>query len=336
MHYVGLDVHKRQSTFCVLDEHGRKLMTRTIRGPWHKVIAELGHVKKPFEICFEASTGYGFLYDALGQVAERVVVAHPGHLRLIFRSVRKNDRLDAAKLAKVLYLGVTPTVHVPSVDVRAWRRTIQYRERLVQDRTRVKNQVRALLRSQGVDAPRRLWSKKGLTWLRQVEWPTELHALQRDMLLERIESLDAMVIRVEKGLDRIAREHPGVQLLMTVPGVGPRTGETVMAYIDDPARFRRNNQVASYFGVVPRQDASGTVNRLGHITRQGPPTVRRVLTQAAWLAIRHSPGVRAYFERILQGNPERKKIALVATAHYMLRVMTAMLRTGEAWRSSAA
>ena len=109
-----------------------------------------------------------------------------------------------------------------------------------------------------------------------------------------------------------------------------------MAYIDDPQRFGSMKSVASYFGLVPCQDQSAQKNRLGHITRQGPATVRKLLTEAAWQGIRHSPEIRAYFERIRQNNPERKKIALVATAHYLLRVMLAMLRTGEVWRASAA
>ena len=64
--------------------------------------------------------------------------------------------------------------------------------------------------------------------------------------------------------------------------------------------------------------------------------MRKLLTEASWQAIRRSKEIRSHFERIRQGNPERKRIALVATAHYLLRVMLAMLRTGEVWRAEAA
>jgi transposase len=121
---------------------------------------------------------------------------------------------------------------------------------------------------------------------------------------------------------------------MTIPGVGLRTAETVVAYLDDPHRFRRNKSVGAYLGLVPCQDQSGIANRLGHITREGPASVRRMLCEAAWQAIRRSPTTRRYFERIEQGNRDRKKIAIVATAHYLARVMLAMLRTGEAWRET--
>jgi transposase len=336
MWHVGLDAHWRQSTFCVLDENGQKIRSRTIRGGWHKVLNELKSLEEPFAVCFEASTGYGFLFEQLTQIARRVVVAHPGQLRLIFRSKRKNDRVDAEKLAKLLFFDEVPVVYVPSIQTRSWRSLIEHRRRLVRQRAGTKNTVRALLRSHGIAPPIRPWSRRGLSWLRQVELPTEMNQLQLDLLLERLESLTSMIDRVEKALREIANEHPGVQLLMTIPGVGIRTAEAVMAYIDDPRRFKRIKAVGSYFGLVPTQDASAKVNRLGHITGNGPSCVRWLTVEAAWQVVRKSPKVRTFFERIHRGERERRKIALVATAHYLLRIMLAMLRTGEVWRQEAA
>ncbi len=333
MRYVGLDAHWRQSTICVLDDRGRKILSRTIKGPWSKVLEEVAKIRKPFDICFEASTGYGYLFEKLEGPAHRVVVAHPGQLRLIFRSKRKNDRVDAEKLAKLLFLDEVPPVHVPGEDVRAWRRMIGHRRKLVASRIRSKNAVRALLRSQGIEAPKGLWTLKGMDWLRTVPMTTELDELQRDILCEQIESLTRMIHRAHKQLDGIARRHPGVQLLMTIPGVGVRTAEAVVAYVDDAKRFHRIKAIGRYFGLVPSQDSSAGTNRLGHITREGPSIVRYLLTEAAWQGIRRSRRLRAFYDRILRGDTGRRKIALVATAHHMLRTMLAMLQTGEVWRT---
>lgn len=334
MLYVGLDVHQRFSAVCILDEHGKVVKRMAIRGHCSKVVEALGELSERFAVCYEASCGYGWLHDQLRCVASRVVVAHPGQLRLIFRSKKKNDRVDAEKLAKLLFLNEVPTVHVPSVDVRSWRNLIEFRHRLVGKRTRVKNALRALLRGHGVEAPaaNRLWTAKGRSWLAELEFPT-LHAcLQRDLLLDDVTTCDAQIARVERELNAIARDHPGVYLLRTIPGVGPRTAEAMVAYIDDGKRFSRNKKIGSYLGLVPCQDQSAGLNRLGHITRQGPATVRRLLAEAAWQGIRRSPQIRAYFERIQRGDRNRKKIALVATAHYLARVMLSMLCTGECWR----
>jgi transposase len=336
MHYVGLDAHLKQSTYCLLDGNGQRLRSRTIHGDWKVVVRELADLPKPFVVCFEASVDYGVLFEQLSRIAERVVVAHPGQLRLIFRSKRKNDRVDAEKLAKLLFLGEVPAVYVPSLEVRAWRRLIRHRRSLVAQRVAAKNAIRALLRGEGILAARSLWSQKGLRWLQEQELGTEMGGLQRDMLVERLQSLTRMIERVEQVLDKVAAGHPGVRLLKTIPGVGRRTGEAVVAAIDDPSRFSNLKAIGSYFGLVPCQDASAKVNRLGHITGDGPPLVRCLLVEAAWAAKRRSGQVRRFFDRVVRGDPERRKIAAVATAHYLLRIMLTMLRTGEVWREAAA
>ena len=81
------------------------------------MLATLKGLPDRFEVCYEASCGYGHYHDILRPLAARVLVAHPGHLRLIFRSKNKNDRNDAERLAKLLYLGETPAVHVPAPEV---------------------------------------------------------------------------------------------------------------------------------------------------------------------------------------------------------------------------
>jgi transposase len=95
-------------------------------------------------------------------------------------------------------------------------------------------------------------------------------------------------------------------------------------------------QVGCYLGLVPCQDASADRNRLGHITGDGPATVRKLLCEAAWQAVRRSPSVRAYFERVAGGKPDRRKVALVATAHKLARAMAAMLRAARRGGSDAA
>ncbi len=335
MLYIGLDAHQSTSSICILDENGKRVKRQTVHGFFPKVMEELRKVDEPFEICFEASCAYGYLYDELQKIARRVVVAHPGQLRLIFRSKRKSDRVDAEKLAKLLFIGEVPEAYVPSINVRNWRRLIEYRRRLIDKRTRCKNAIRALLRSHGVRAPKNLWSRKGQAWLASIEWPNLAAEVQRDLLADELALFERQVRKVTKALDEMGSRHPAVVLLRTIPGVGACTAETVAAYIDAPSRFSRSGEVASYFGLIPCQDSSAGLNRLGHITKQGPPTARKYLVEATWQAIRRSPKVKAYFTRICGEKQDRKKVAVVATAHYLLRCMWAMLRHGDPWREAA-
>lgn len=332
---VGLDVHQGSTAVCILDENGKKVKGFVHRGHPRELAGVLGRLGEPFRVAFEASCGSGTLHDLLTPIADLVVVAHPGRLRLIFRSKKKNDRVDAEKIAKLLFLDEIPQTHVPGLDTRAWRELIVTREGAVAARTRAKNRLKALLRAHLVKAPRGLWTKDGLAWLAGLGLPTAQSTLKRDVLLGDLEHAGRQVRLITRELDRIGRAHPGVRLLQTIPGVGPRTAEAVCAFIDEPRRFRAKT-IGSYFGLVPSQDQSGSTNRLGRITRQGPAVVRRVLIEAAWRSSRLSPTTGAYFERVGRGDTERRKKALVATGHYLARVMLAMLQTGEVWREKEA
>jgi hypothetical protein len=152
--------------------------------------------------------------------------------------------------------------------------------------------------------------------------------LRRDLLLEEIEALTNQVRRIEHELNHQAGRSPAVARLRSIPGVGARTAEAVAVFSDDPHRFRDAQAVGRYFGLVPSQDQSGERNRLGPITREGPAVVRQLVAESTWQALRRSPMVGAYFERVRRGDPQRKKIALVASAHYLVRVMWPLLKRG--------
>ena len=117
MLYLGLDVHFKRTSICGLDENGKELFSREVKGPLPEVIAEVKGIRDRsldgIAVCFEASGSSGFLYDELRKVTSRVVVANPSRVRLIFQSKRKNDRIDAKKLATLLFLGQVPSAYGP-------------------------------------------------------------------------------------------------------------------------------------------------------------------------------------------------------------------------------
>ena len=117
--------------------------------------------------------------------------------------------------------------------------------------------------------------------------------------------------------------------MQTMPGIGPRTAEAVLAYTDEVERFGRGKEYCAYFGMTPKLDESGSTRRLGHISKQGPSVVRWLIVEGAWRAIRKSPSLSAFYERVMHGQNKRKKVAIVATARKMLSIMRAMQMTGE-------
>jgi len=327
---IGLDLQWLISVICVLDETGQEAYIKTIRGRWDILLADLHKIKDPFKICFEASYGYGFLYDHLRQMplCKEVVVAHPGKIRT---SKRKNDRMDARKLAELLFFKRVASVHVPDIEVRSWRALIRHRCDAVQERGGLKNQIRALLRTHGIVPMRGLWTTPGRAWLADLPLPTSMALVHRDMLLTRLDALSAIIARAETELNAVARRHPGVQLAMAAPGIGVRTAEAMVAQVDDPRRFSYSKAAGAYFGLIPCLDESAGKGRFGHITREGPSQIPKFLDEAAWVAVRTSPEIAARYQRLLRNDPNRKRIAIVAIAHYLARVVVSMLHSGTAW-----
>src|SRR5829696_5955174 len=149
-------------------------------------------------------------------------------------------------------------------------------------------------------------------------------------------ALVAQVAEVERRLDELAKADPATQLLETIPGLGRRTAEAVVAHLGDAKRFASAKQVGAFAGLVPRQYQSGETDRRGRITRRGPALLRKLLVECAWVMLRYNAWARATYQRLTRGGQSRKKQAIVALARRLLVRLWAMLRDGRPWRGEPA
>jgi transposase len=145
----------------------------------------------------------------------------------------------------------------------------------------------------------------------------------------------ALLDQAEARLDALAKADADVQLLETIPGVGSRTAEAVVAHLGDAKRFANGKQVSAYAGLVPKQFQSGETDRRGRITRRGPALLRKLLVECAWVMLRYNPWARAVYQRLSHAKA-RKKQAIVALARKLLVRCWAMLRDGTPWRTAPA
>ena len=149
---------------------------------------------------------------------------------------------------------------------------------LVERRTAIMNQVRSIYSQQGLSLPSRgkAWTKAGVKQISADARPIESCAIDdlwRGRLhveLALLDSLWKQIDQVDAKLDALGAADDRCRLLQSIPGVGPRLAETVVAHIDDPHRFKNGRQVGAYAGLVPKQYESGTMKRVGKITRRGP------------------------------------------------------------------
>jgi len=352
--YIGFDIDSKKVIACKVQK-GQKEMYSTIGSDVQSMSKYLKKQKADgsrAHLTFEISGQAGFLYDSLFDCVDTITVSNPSKMTWIYRTAKKNDRIDSRKQAILLSIGEIPAVHMPSVEVRQWRNTILHRRNLVNKVTGVKNKIRAVLKSQGLTRPVHrgsLWNRANRGWLKTLLDSTGSTLLTTGPLttceakvsstglwcmnlynsLEQLELLEGQVKRVTMYLDSYLSRQAGGGLLMSIPGVGPRTTEAVLAYTDDVRRFGNSKEYCSYFGLTPRLDESGTRRRLGHISKLGPSVVRWVLCESSWKVIRKSKGLRAFYERVMCGQAGRKKIAIVAVCRKLLSIMRAMMLTGE-------
>lgn len=153
------------------------------------------------------------------------------------------------------------------------------------------------------------------------------------MELQALDQIQQLIDPVEQKLEVLAQADTRVARLRTIPGVGPRLAEVVVAMIDDPKRFKNAKQVGAYAGLVPKQYESGTMSRQGRITGQGNKLLRALLVEVSWLMRRHNSHFRAVFDRVCRQSKTRRKIAAIAVARRLLICCWAMLRDGNDWRA---
>lgn len=336
--YIGMDIDSKKTVCCVVQK-GKKDRYRTIKSTIPAMRSVLRLEKADgckVHIAFEISGQAGHIYDSLADCADRITVANPSKMTWIYRTAKKNDRLDARKMAVLLSIGEIPSVHMPDREVRQWRQTILHRKKLVSRVTQVKNRLRALLKSEGFDRPYdkgSWWKQVNRFWMRRlseaVESAGDLWRMHLADLLDELALLEQQLKRVTKYLDEYLATKPQAQLLLSIGGVGPRTTEAVLAYTDSLNRFGNYKQYGSYFGLTPKLDESGSCRRLGHISKQGPSVVRWLLCESSWKVIRKSKALREFYERVKAGQESRKKIAIVAVCRKLLSIMRAMLRDNE-------
>lgn len=338
---LAIDLGKFTSMACVYDtvksEHRfEKVSTRPA------VINELISGSEANRVVIEVGAQAGWVCDICEALSVPVQVANPNHEGWRWKSVkRKTDRDDALKLAKLSAMDQIPCVVLPKARVRQMRSLIAYRQTLVSRRTAIKNSIRSILDRQGLQMPPKHggWTQASRKMLHDMAKPIEevgpedLWRSQLHIELRALDQVEELHDEVERKLDELARGDERVARLRTIPGVGPRLAETVVAMIDDPRRFRNGKQVGAYAGLVPSQFESGTTSRHGRITSRGNTILRTLLVEVAWLMRRYNPHFRGVFDQISKGNPTRRKIAVVAVARRLLITCWAMLRDGTDWKS---
>lgn len=342
MKILAIDLGKYNSVACLFDTATNQSEFETIatqRWAFEQLLTQT----KPDQIVIETSSITGWVHDFCQSLGYPVLVANPSAEAWRWKNVkRKTDKDDALKLAKLTALEQVSAVHIPVAERRQYRLGVKYRKTLVNRINRMQNHIRALFDHQGISIPsgHKAWTAAGIETLSQYRKPLtecELDEFWQGELDLELQSLDALwqqLQQVDDQLEKVAKQDEQVQLLQTIPGVGRRTAEVIVAALDDPHRFKNARQVSAYAGLVPDQRQSGQTNRLGRITCRGSRILRSALVEVAWVMLRYNRWAESIYQRIYGGQKTRKKIAIIAVARKLLVRCWAMLRHKRPWQDS--
>lgn len=326
--FVGMDLHKKTSSFCVMDEKGKVLEEKTVRTvpeEIRKFVISLGK-QKEIKLVMEPLSQWYFYADFISELGVKIVLAHPLKVKVISYSKIKTDKIDAKVLANLLRCDLIPEAYYAPKKVRNWKELCRARNSLVDLKTQTKNKIHAILFRNGLNYPRStLFTKTGRKWLDELE----LEAVFRINLnsnLSILKSLETEIHILEKLIVQTVEETKEMELLRTIPGISYVTAIMIMSEIGDITRFSSAKKLQSYAGLVPTiRNSGGKVNH-GHINKQGSVYLRHIMIQSAQhqMKLKHHVGLKWFYERMLL-NKKNGKTAVVATARKLLTVVFKVL-----------
>jgi len=291
MYYIGLDIHKKTISYCVKDAAGCVHREGKIGSSRRELDAWVRTLPQPRMMAMEATIFTGWIYDYLLPHAEKLKVAHPLMLRAIAAAKKKNDKVDAAKIADCLRCDFLPECHIAPTEIRDRRRVLRYRNLVVKQMTQMKNRVSGLLMETGVSYNKQRLHKVGYfgemmsTNVDISDAVRPLLNLSRGMIRRSGKLEYDLVSSLER--DPLLKER--LRRLRTVPGVGSITALTWALEIGDYTRFSSNRQAISYCGLCADEKSSADKVMRMPLSKQRNKHIQRVLVEAAKLAPRLSP-----------------------------------------------
>jgi len=328
--YVGVDIGKRKCRAAVVDEDGVLIKEFSFLNDFSGIEGFVRMLSEGDSVVME-STGnlWVNLYEAVEGRGVKVVLANPLKMKAIALAKIRNDKVDARVLAFLLRGGLVAECYVPPKEVRELRALVRHRMQLVRSATIVKNRVHSLLDRYGF-RHEFSFGKAGLEWLRRVE-VKPLDRLLLDSFIEQIECLERLIRNVDAEIGRRASIDEDVRLLLSLTGVNVYSALLIKSEIGDIRRFPSYKKLIAWAGLAPGLYQSGSIERHGHITKQGSALLRWVMVECARVAVRHDARLGEFYERVKRRRGDQK--AIVAVAAKMLKFIWFMLSRREPYNS---
>lgn len=292
-------------------------------------------------VAFEAGSQMYWIDKAIKEVGQESYPFHAAHFHLTVKSKNKTDKKDAEKIAiAAVKDNLPPRIYIPTEVERTLRDRLTERDTYKAQLNATGNRLHALAIEEGFSLGKKPLSQNLQTW---DEARARFVGTRREKEAQRLYrvalNLLQLVDEIEGEIKTLAHEGEMGQArarLETIPGVGFWVATALLAWCGVRAsRFAKSRQAASYFGLTRSIYESGQTSRPGHITKTGPPLVRKLATQAAWAFIRSQAGQSSEWgkwqKKMASRDKDKRKKATVALARRIVTAAVACLRNETVW-----
>lgn len=338
---VGVDLHKTQFTVCALTEDGEVLLQEmylTNEEGYRAFIEEMHKEEEngyTIEIAVETTGNARFFKNQMEKEYFVVKVVNTNKFKVITMSTKKTDMNDAATLAYYLMKEMLPEAHLCSQTSEEIRRMLKTRSILVSSTVKIKNQIHGMMLGYGIETKAAQFQskRKRQELINDLanHYFSDFTASSLKVMLDILDNLSEGIKKVENQIADMVKENEDVELLKTIPGVGPINATTIAAYTSDIERFDGDyKRFAAYIGIVPSVHNSNETTYYGRITKHGPQELRTAMVQVALGMIRVP---KQTSEWRLMKNYYRQKTdkgsgrAIIAMTRKISRIVFVMLTT---------
>jgi transposase len=331
--YVALDIHKHYCVIAAVDWEGRVVLQAVrvehadLEGWLKKNLRTNDHV------VIESTTNAWHVYDLLSPLVERVVVANPIKVKQIAQARVKTDIRDTLILARLLAANLVPEVWVPPAHVREMRQLLSQRRQLVETHTQTVNRMHSVAHRHHLSHARgKRFNEKTTAWQKDKRL-SKIEQFQLELEMENRVYIEKQIGRIGKEVAKMSHQKPWAEsmtYLMQLPGFGVITAMTVLAAIGEIRRFDSARHLASYSGLTPGLEQSGTKYNEKGITKEGRKELRWALVEVAQRAVKSDPVWTRRFQE-LQKRMHRNQ-AIVAVARRLLELVWYVLTRRQPYR----
>ena len=331
---IGMDLGDRFTYYCILDQAGEVVVEQKVATTKQAIQQVFSRIPRS-RVALETGAHSPWVSRLLAELGHEVIVAHARNVRLIGESSRKDDRLDARKLAQLARLDprlLSPVQH-RNAEAQIHLTVIRARAALVGARTALVNAARGLAKSYG-ERLRKCGTQQVSEGL-AAGLSAELRAALEPLLAE-VASLNQRIAEYDRRIEHLATQvHPEVALLKQIKGVGTLIALTYVLTVADPHRFRRSRDVGCYLGLRPGRRNSGSSQPQMHISKEGDRYLRTLMVQGAHYILGpfgQDSDLRRWGLKLCErGGSNAKKRAVVAVARKLSVLLHKLWVSGEVY-----